>query len=135
VNYILLIYRLESPRSVYVYFPVQETIEIKEISDIHYAVKRMVQSYAVKSDAHEFSYRLLLPRGEVLTTKAKRIGITAQAEFLLALRRKNLKPNLKDIRYVHDVDHYGWIFVDPTFHDNFCASVQYKNSLQDNLEE
>jgi hypothetical protein len=92
----------------------------------------MVQSYAVKSVTHEFSYRLLLPRGEMLRTKAKRIGITAQAEFLLALRRKNLKPNLRDIRYVHDIDHYGWIFVDPTVYDNFCASLQYKRSVQDN---
>ena len=123
---------MESPRSIYVCFPVQETIEIREISDIHDAVKRMVKSYAVKRDTHEFSYRLLLPRGEMLTTKAKRIGITAQAEFLLALRRKNLKPNLRDIRYVHDVDHYGWIFTDPTVHDKFCASLQYKNSLQEN---
>jgi hypothetical protein len=123
---------LESPRSVYVCFPVQETIEIKEISDIPKVVKRMVQSYAVKSDTHEFSYRLLLPRGEMLTTKAKRIGITAQTEFLLALRRKNLKPNLRDIRYVHDVDHYGWIFVDPIVHDSFCSSTQCGNSLEDN---
>ncbi|MGC2572910.1 MAG: hypothetical protein WA364_15475 [Candidatus Nitrosopolaris sp.] len=123
---------MESSRSVYVRFPVQETIEIKEISDIRDAVKRMVKSYAVKSDTHEFSYRLLLPRGEMLTTKAKRIGITAQAEFLLALRRKNLKPNLRDIRYVHDVDHYGWIFVHPSVHDKFCANLQNKNSPQDN---
>jgi len=122
---------LES-RSVYVRFPVQETIEIKEISDIRDAVKRMVKSYAGKSDTHEFSYRLLLPRGEMLTTKAKRIGITAQAEFLLALRRKNLKPNLRDIRYVHDADHYGWIFVHPSVHDKFCANLQEKNSPQDN---
>ena len=123
-SYIFLLDRLEASRSVYADFPVHETIEIKEISDIHEAVKRMVQAYAVKSDAHEFSYRLLLPRGEELTTKAKRIGITAQAEFLLALRRKNLKPNLRDIRYVHDVAHYGWIFVDPTFHDSFRARTR-----------
>ncbi|MGC1927998.1 MAG: hypothetical protein WA667_03420 [Candidatus Nitrosopolaris sp.] len=84
----------------------------------------MVQTYAVKSELHEFSYRLLLPRGEELTTKAKRIGMTAQAEFLLALRRKKLKPNLRDIRYVHDVDHYGWIFVDPALHDRFCARTR-----------
>lgn len=115
---------MESSRSVYADFPVQETIEIKEISDIHEAVKKMVQTYAVESNAHKFSFRLLLPRGEELTTKAKRIGITAQGEFLLALRRKKLKPNLRDIRYVHDVDHYGWIFVDPTLHDRFCGKTR-----------
>jgi hypothetical protein len=83
----------------------------------------MVQTYIV-SDACQFSYRLLLPRGEELTTKAKRIGSTVQAEFLLALRRKRLKPNLREIRYVHDVDHYGWIFVDPTFHDQVRARTR-----------
>jgi hypothetical protein len=121
--YILSLDTLEPPRSPYADFPVQETIEIKEISDIREAVEKMVQTYAIENDAHKFSYRLLLPRGEELTTKAKRIGITAQGEFLLALRRKKLKPNLKDIRYVHDADHYGWIFVDPTFHDRFYAKT------------
>ncbi|MDQ6666955.1 MAG: hypothetical protein M3Y53_01870, partial [Thermoproteota archaeon] len=99
-----------------------ETIEIKEISDIHDAIKKMVQTYAVKNDAVEFSYRLLLPRGEELTTKSKRIGKTARAEFLLSLRTKKLKPNLREIRYVHDVDHYGWLLVDPTVYDRSSAA-------------
>ena len=64
-------------KSSYAEFPVLETIEIKEISDIPEAVQKMTETYAVKSDAREFSYRLLLPRGEKLNTKAKRIGMTA----------------------------------------------------------
>jgi len=110
-------------KSSYAEFPVLETIEIKEISDIPESVQKMTETYAVKSDAREFSYRLLLPRGEKLNTKAKRIGMTAQSEFLLSLRLKKLKPNLREIRYVHDVDHYGWLFVDPTFHDRFFAAT------------
>ena len=110
-------------KSSYAEFPVLETIEIKEISDIPESVQKMTETYAVKSDAREFSYRLLLPRGEKLNTKAKRIGMTAQSEFLLSLRLKKLKPNLREIRYVHDVDHYGWLFVEPTFHDRFFAAT------------
>jgi hypothetical protein len=114
---------LEQSKSPYANFPVLATIEIKEISDIPDAVQKMTQTYAVKSDSREFSYRLLLPRGENLNTKAKKIGMTAQAEFLLSLRSKNLKPNLREIRYVHDVDHYGWLFVEPAFYDRFFAAT------------
>ena len=110
-------------KSSYAEFPVLETIELKEISDIPEAVQKMTETYAVKGHACEFSYRLLLPRGEKLNTKAKRIGMTAQSEFLLSLRLKKLKPNLREIRYVHDVDHYGWLFVDPTFHDRFFSAT------------
>jgi hypothetical protein len=31
---------------------------------------------------------------------------------LLALRKKKLKPNIKEIRYVHDENHYGWLLTD-----------------------
>jgi hypothetical protein len=113
---------LEPSKSVYADFPVLETIEIKEISDIPEAIKKMVQSYAVKNEALEFSYRLLLPRGEELTTQSKRIGMTTRAGFLFSLRTKKLKPNLREVRYVHDVDHYGWLLVDPTVYDRFCAA-------------
>jgi hypothetical protein len=113
---------LEPSKSFYADFPVLETIEIKEISDIPEAIKKMVQCYAVKNEALEFSYRLLLPRGEELTTQSKRIGMTARAGFLLSLRTKKLKPNLREIRYVHDVDHYGWLLVDPIVYDRFCAA-------------
>jgi hypothetical protein len=113
---------LKPTKSCYVDFPVLETIEIKEIAYIHEAINKMVQTYAVTNDAPEFSYRLLLPRGEELTTQSKRIGMTARAEFLLSLRTKKLKPNLREIRYVHDADHYGWLLVDPTVYDRFCAA-------------
>jgi hypothetical protein len=110
-------------KSSYAEFPVLETFEIKEISDIPEAVQKMTETYAVKGNACEFSYRLLLPRGEKLNAKAKRIGMTAQSEFLLSLRVRKLKPNLREIRYVHDVDHYGWLFIDPTFHDQFFSAT------------
>ena len=114
---------MEPSKSSYADFPVIETIELKEISDIPEAVKKMTQTYTVKNDTHEFSYRLLLPRGEMLNTKAKRIGMAAQAEFVISLRLKKLKPNLREIRYVHDVDHYGWLFVEQTLHDRFFAAT------------
>ncbi|HET7146995.1 MAG TPA: hypothetical protein VFI73_00715 [Candidatus Nitrosopolaris sp.] len=99
-----------------------DTIEIKEISDIEETIKKMVQTYTVKNCALEFSYRLLLPRGEALITHSKRIGRLTRAEFLLSLRTKKLKPNLMEIRYVHDEHHYGWILVEPTVYDDALAA-------------
>jgi hypothetical protein len=102
---------------VYKEFPVIETVELLEYSDIEKTVQKMVDTYMVKSASHEFSYRLLLPRGDRLTTKAKKMGLQVQAYFLLTLKSRNAKPNLKDIRYLHDANHYGWLFVDPFLFD------------------
>jgi hypothetical protein len=104
---------MASVNEVYREFPVVETIDLRDYSDIEKAVEKMVETYVVKSPSHEFSYRLLLPRGDKSTNNAKRLGIQLQAYFLLSLKSKNAKPNLKDIRYLHDADHYGWLLVDP----------------------
>ena len=101
-----------SPSS-YINFPVHETIDLKEVSDIRRAVDKMVEAYEYLSQSGNFSYRLLLPKGEKLNEKARKIGLTVQAEFLLALKKKQLKLNVKDIRYVHDKTHYGWILANP----------------------
>jgi hypothetical protein len=104
---------MESSPSAYVNFPVHETIDVKDASDIHIAVDKMVEAYVYLSQYGNFSYRLLLPKGEKLTSKAKKLGLTIQAELLLALRNKNLKPNVREIRYIHDNDHYGWVLANP----------------------
>jgi hypothetical protein len=96
----------------YINFPVHETIEVNDISDIRNAVDKIVEEYKHLHHNRNFSYRLLLPREEKSTAKAKKIGFIVQAEFLLALRKKKLKPNIKEIRYVHDENHYGWLLTD-----------------------
>ena len=105
--------------SRYVSFPVSETIELRELSDIRRAVDRMAESYAARASTSTFSYRILLPRGEKLTSKAKKLGVTLQAEFLLALRKRNLPPKVQDLRYVHDETHYGWLLASPTVFEEF----------------
>lgn len=105
--------------SPYVTFPVNETIDLADLSDIRSAVDRMVQSYSSQLDSSSFSYRILLPRGDRLTVKAKRIGAAFQAEFLLALRRRRLAPKVRELRYLHDERHYGWILADPKVFERF----------------
>ena len=100
-------------------FPVHETIELQEVSDIRRAVDRMVEAYAHQSDTGDFSYRILLPKGEKSNIKAKRIGIAFQGEFVLALRKRNLVPNVREVRYVHDDSHYGWLLANPQVYERF----------------
>jgi hypothetical protein len=114
--------------SLYRNFPVHETIEITDLSDIPKAVVNMVKAYAYLNEQGEFSYRLLLPRGEKsLTSKAKKIGLVLQAELLLGLKNNKLKVNLKEIRYIHDENHYGWLLFNPTIQERYFA----KNNVVD----
>jgi hypothetical protein len=104
--------------SPYATFPVHETIDIREMADIRHAVDRMVEAYA-HSDEASFSYRILLPRGEKLTGKSRRIGISLQGELVLGLRKKNLVPRIREIRYLHDEAHYGWLLASPEAIERF----------------
>jgi hypothetical protein len=97
----------------YIDFPVYETAYVKDISDIRITVDKIVDAYVLLGKDGNFSYRILLPKGEKLTSNAKKLGLTVQAEFLLALRKKKLKPNVREVRYIHDRDHYGWILANP----------------------
>lgn len=109
--------------SLYINFPVHETIDITDLSDIPGAVVNMVEAYAYLNEQGKFSYRLLLPRGEKsLTIKAKKIGLVLQAELLLALKNNKLKVNLKEIRYIHDENHYGWLLFNPTMHERYFSN-------------
>lgn len=109
--------------SLYINFPVHETIDITDLSDIPKAVVNMVEAYAYLNEQGKFSYRLLLPRGEKsLTIKAKKIGLVLQAELLLALKNNKLKVNLKEIRYIHDENHYGWLLFNPTMQERYFSN-------------
>jgi hypothetical protein len=105
--------------SPYASFPVNETLELRDISDIRGVVDRMVESYSLQVQDSSFSFRILLPRSEKTTNKAKRLGITLQGEFLLALRRKKLSPKIRELRYLHDDNHYGWLLANPPVFEQF----------------
>jgi hypothetical protein len=105
--------------SSYANFPVHETIELREISDVRRAVDRMVDAYERQGPAGDFSYRILLPREEKSTSKAKKIGITFQGEFVYGIRKRNLLPKLREVRYLHDEGHYGWLLASPQVYERF----------------
>jgi hypothetical protein len=107
------------PPSLYVRFPVNETIDLKETSNIRQAVDRMVEAYLAQEPLGKFSYRILLPRDQKSTIKAKRIGLAFQGEFVLGLRRRNSVPNVREVRYIHDEHHYGWLLANPQVYEEF----------------
>ena len=107
------------PHPQYVKFPVIETIDLSGTSTIREAVDRMVEAYLKKEPLGKFSYRILLPRDPKSTRKAKTIGLAFQGEFLLGLRKRNIVPKLREVRYIHDEAHYGWLLANPQVYDQF----------------
>jgi hypothetical protein len=111
------------PHPVYVKFPVVETIDLGGTSTIRRAVDRMVEAYMAQDPLGIFSYRILLPRDQKSTRDAKTIGLAFQGEFMLGLRRRNVVPKLREVRYVHDERHYGWLLANPQVFEEFEKGV------------
>jgi hypothetical protein len=108
------------PHPQYVKFPVIETIDLSGTSStIRETVDRMVEAYLKKEPLGKFSYRILLPRDPKSTRKAKTIGHAFQGEFLLGLRKRNVVPNVREVRYIHDDHHYGWLLANPQVFEQF----------------
>jgi hypothetical protein len=104
----------------YVRFPVIETIDLSGTSStIRQTVDRMVEAYLKKDPLGKFSYRILLPRDQKSTRKAKMIGLAFQGEFLLGLRKRNIVPNVREVRYIHDEHHFGWLLANPQVFEQF----------------
>ena len=104
---------------VYARFPVIETIELSSTSKIRDVADRMVEAYLAQQPLGTFSFRILLPRDPKSTKKAKTIGLAFQGEFLLGLRKRKAVPNVREVRYIHDEHHYGWLLANPEIYDKF----------------
>jgi hypothetical protein len=108
------------PPPLYARFPVIETIDLSETSaTIRQAADRMVEAYLAQEPLGKFSYRILLPRDQKSTRKAKMIGLAFQGEFLLGLRKRKVVPNVREVRYIHDEHHYGWLLANPQVYEQF----------------
>jgi len=108
-----------NPTSPYAKFPVLDTIDVKQASDIRQSVDKIIESYVTQVSERTFSYRILLPRDQKSTAKAKRIGFAFQGEFILGLRKRNIVPRIREVRYVHDESHYGWLLASPEAYERF----------------
>ena len=107
------------PHPVYSRFPVIETIDLNSTSTVREAADRMVEAYLKQQPLGKFSFRILLPREPKSTKKAKTLGLAFQGEFLLGLRKKKVVPNVREVRYIHDEHHYGWLLASPQVFEQF----------------
>jgi hypothetical protein len=107
------------PHPVYAKFPVIETIDLSNTSTVREAADRMVEAYLTQQPVGKFSFRILLPRDSKSTKKAKSIGLAFQGEFLLGLRKRKVVPNVREVRYIHDEHHYGWLLANPELYEQF----------------
>jgi hypothetical protein len=108
---------------MYARFPVIETIDLSSTTTVREAAEKMVEAYLTQQPLGKFSFRILLPRDPKSTKKAKMLGLEFQGDFLLGLRRRKVVPNVREIRYIHDEHHYGWLLANPQVYEQFEKGV------------
>ena len=101
--------------SYYADFPAIKTFEVREIGRIHKTVEEIASYY--ERTGLQFCVRILLPRGGTLDLLAKKLGLIIQGELLFSLRKKNLRPDIREIRYVHNENNYGWLLLSPKLYE------------------
>lgn len=94
-----------------------DTIKVENSRDIAQAIEKMVLFYKETHKDENFSFRILLPKKNNDEYKTKKMGVFIQSEFLLALRKSKLKPNIRDLKYIHNDSYYGWILLSPKKYD------------------
>lgn len=93
-------------------FPVKLTFKISQVSEIQSMIDKFIEYYR-RSQSEEFSCRILLPRNLESENDVKRLGATIHTEIMLSLKKNKLALNLRDIRYIHDANTYGWLLLNP----------------------
>jgi len=92
--------------------PVHKTLFLEKIEQVRSVCDDMIRDYIKLEPTNDFSYRILLPRlnnNNNNNKLAKKIGLSLQLEFTSQLRKRKLKIKMKEIRYIHDKTHFGWI--------------------------
>ena len=93
-------------------FPVDLTYKISDVTQIRPMINEIIEHYK-KSQSEEFGFRILLPRHLKSNSDVKRLGAIIQTELMLSLKKNKLIINLRDLRYIHDDDNYGWLLLNP----------------------
>lgn len=101
-------------------FKASNTENIIDFEGISKLVEIMVKVYSKSYTDHNFSFRILLPRSKdskTINNRTKKLGLQIQNDFLLGIRKIKLKPNIREFRYIHDEDHFGWLLIDPSIYE------------------
>ena len=89
--------------------PVHKTLLLEKLEQVQSVCDSMILDYIGLEQTNDFSYRILLPRNKENNKLAKKLGLSLQLEFTSQLRKRKLKTKMKEIRYIHDTKHFGWI--------------------------
>jgi electron transfer flavoprotein alpha subunit len=89
--------------------PVHKTLLLEKLEQVQSVCDSMILDYISLEQTNDFSYRILLPRNKENNKLAKKLGLSLQLEFTSQLRKRKLKTKMKEIRYIHDTKHIGWI--------------------------
>lgn len=89
--------------------PVHKTLLLEKLEQVQSVCDSMILDYINLEQTNDFSYRILLPRNKENNKLAKKLGLSLQLEFTSQLRKRKLKTKMKEIRYIHDTKHFGWI--------------------------
>ena len=91
---------------------VSKTFKVRNGLDATSIVTQLVDFIEKNSSMDGVSVRILLPRGDENDSLARKWGASLRTGLLLALKRREIRPNLREVRYVHDQYHYGWILIE-----------------------
>lgn len=105
-------------------FKSSNTQTVVDFEEIPRLVEIMVKDYSKSFTGHNFSFRILLPRSkdsQKINNHTKKMGLQIQNDFLLGIRKLKLKPNIREFKYVHDEEHFGWLLIDQSIYDMLNA--------------
>jgi len=105
---------------IYRTLKVSKTFQVVSSNDIANTVIQLADFIEKNVSMDDLSIRILLPREAGSGLRTQKWGLSLRTSLLLALKRKGIRPNLREVRYVHDDYHYGWILIDPRLFDNLC---------------
>jgi hypothetical protein len=91
--------------------PVYNTLIIEKLENVKATCNILLHDFLKLEKSNNFSYRILLPRNDENNKLAKQIGLSLQLELLSQLRKRKIKTYMKEIKYVHDQKHFGWLLI------------------------
>ena len=104
-------------------FLVHNTLSLEKLENVKATCDIMIRDYIKLERSNNFSYRILLPRNEENNNKlAKKLGLSLQLEFLSQLRKRKIKSYMREIKYVHDSKHFGWLLINSDLYQKMNIS-------------
>ena len=100
-------------------FKALKSAEILAFECIPDLIDDMLEVYSKSYTDHNFSFRILLPRSkdsQDINNLTKKLGLQIQHDFLIGMRKHKLKPRVRELRYIHDENHFGWLLIDPSIY-------------------